>query len=321
MASNGAGITTQLHQIARDVRLQTPTGTLAGTLSSPRSETEHVAFIIAGSGPTDRDGNTASLPGRNDSLKLVAAGLNTAGIAALRVDKRGVAESAATPERELRFETYVDDAVAWLNHLKGKLGFRRFTIIGHSEGSLVGALAATRFPADSFISLEGAGRTAQDTILRQLRSQLAGPPMVAVETIVDRLVSGETVNPLPNEITRFATLARMFRPDVQPYLMSWFSYDPADILARLQIPILIVQGTTDMQVEVADAESLVAANHRARFAQIDGMNHVLKMAPPDPERNLATYSNPDLPLAPALIPAITRFLAETAGIIADQGKD
>jgi pimeloyl-ACP methyl ester carboxylesterase len=294
----------------RQLLLDTPTGALAGTLTVPTTETEHVGLIISGSGPTDRDGNSAALPGRNDSLRLLADGLASTGVATLRADKRGVGESVATPEQDLRLETYVHDALAWLDHLKGEAGFRRFSIIGHSEGSLVGMLVADSFPAEAFISLEGAGRTAQETLIRQLRPQLSETQMNDVEEVVDRLAAAETMDPLPEQIAAVPTLASMFRSEVQPYLISWFTYDPADVLARLEIPILIVQGTSDLQVERTDAERLVAANHRSRLAEIDDMNHVLKTAPSDPRANLATYSNPDLPLAPSLVPAITRFLTK-----------
>lgn len=310
MRSEEAATTDSL-RVQHDLRLHTATGTLAGTLATPTDEVEHVALVLAGSGPTDRDGNSATLPGRNDCLRLLATGLTDAGVATLRVDKRGVGESVVTPERDLRLETFVDDAVAWLDHLKGEFGFRRFTIIGHSEGSLIGMLVADHFPASAFISLEGAGRTAQDTLLRQLRPQLTEPLLAEVEKIIARLAAGEAVETLPDRIADVPALAEMFRPDVQPYLMSWFAYDPADLLARLDIPILIVQGTTDLQVEIADAQRLVAANHLAQMAEIEDMNHVLKTAPPDPEENLAAYGNSDLPLAPPLIPTITRFLAGT----------
>lgn len=289
--------------------LETGTGNLAGTLSIPREgEGDHVVFIISGSGPTDRDGNSPALPGKNDSLRLLGAGLTDAGLATLRVDKRGIGESVATPERELRFETYVEDGVGWLDYLKSEFGFRRFSIVGHSEGSLVGMLVAEHFPVDRFVSLEGAGRTAQETIIRQLRSQLPRPLLIEVKAIIDRLAAGGETDPLPGSIVAIPALAAMFRTDVQPYLMSWFEYDPAAVLARLDIAILIVQGTTDLQVGIADARRLVAANSRARLAEIEGMNHILKTAPADHKTNLATYGNPDLPLAPALVPTVTRFL-------------
>ena len=81
---------------AADMTLATPTGTLAGTLEVPATPgPAPVVLIIAGSGPTDRDGNTPLLPGKNDTLKQLALGLASRGVASVRYDKRGVGASAA----------------------------------------------------------------------------------------------------------------------------------------------------------------------------------------------------------------------------------
>jgi uncharacterized protein len=95
-------------------------------------------LIIAGSGPTNRNGNTMGI-GRNDSLKLLAEALATKGITSLRYDKRGVDRSAAAIGREddLRFGMYIDDAVQWAHLLKKDARFSRLVIAGHSEGALV----------------------------------------------------------------------------------------------------------------------------------------------------------------------------------------
>jgi alpha-beta hydrolase superfamily lysophospholipase len=77
-------------------------------------------LIIAGSGPTDRNGNSPAIQGANNSLKYLAEGLAAQGIASVRYDKRGVAESktAASSESDLRFETYIHDAVLWGKQLR-----------------------------------------------------------------------------------------------------------------------------------------------------------------------------------------------------------
>ena len=101
---------------ARDtITLDTPTGAIAGTLLIPSGNGPFaLVVIIAGSGPTDRDGNSPLLPGANNSLKLLAEGLADRGVASLRYDKRGVAASAKAmvSEADLRFNTYADDAAA-----------------------------------------------------------------------------------------------------------------------------------------------------------------------------------------------------------------
>ena len=294
----------------RDVTLATAGGMLKGTLTQPAAPAGYAALIIAGSGPTDRDGNSASLPGKNDCLKMLAAGLARAGIASLRFDKRGVGASAATPERELRLETFVEDGYDWLERLADLGPYRQISIIGHSEGALIGALVAARAPVAGFVSLEGAGMTAQDTLLRQLRAQLTGPPLEAVEDIVGRLAAGRRVDPLPQAVASEPALAAMFRPTVQPYLISWFRYDPAAVLARLDMPVLVVQGQNDLQVGFEDADRLAAANPRATRLLVDGMNHVLKEVPADRAANIAAYSRPDLALATGLVPALVSFLRQ-----------
>ena len=101
--------------IEQRVQLETTTGTLHGTLDLPNGTSPcPVVVIIAGSGPTDRDGNQALM--KNNSLKLLGQALAAKGIAALRYDKRGIAESVAAAPREdnLRFEAYVADVVQWV---------------------------------------------------------------------------------------------------------------------------------------------------------------------------------------------------------------
>ncbi len=273
-------------------------------LPQEMSKTVPVLLLLSGSGPTDRNGNSPMLPGKNNSLQMLAEGLSRNGIASLRYDKRGVGESAnaMTSEADLRFETYVDDAVAWCEQLRNDKRFSVVIIAGHSEGSLIGMLAAKRCNAAGFISIAGAGRAAADI----LRTQLAGklPPELAAQSdaILKNLESGKTTDNPP------AALAALYRSSVQPYLISWFRYDPAKSIAALTVPVLIVQGTTDLQVSVDDAKRLAAANPKAKLLLIEGMNHVLKEVPPDREKQMASYSDPSLLLAPDFLPGLVEFV-------------
>jgi alpha-beta hydrolase superfamily lysophospholipase len=136
---------TEAWGIEQRVQLETTIGTLQGTLDLPNGTSPcPVVVIVAGSGPTDRDGNQPLM--KNDSLKLLGQALAAKGIAALRYDKRGIAESAAaaSKEEDLRFETYVTDVVQWVIWLRQNRRFLRVGLIGHSEGSLIGMLAPTR---------------------------------------------------------------------------------------------------------------------------------------------------------------------------------
>ena len=138
--------------------LVTQTGTIYGTLELPAATFPvPVVLIIAGSGPTDRDGNSKALPGSNNSLKLLASELASRGIASVRYDKRGIAASMASAgtERDLRFDNYVADAEGWIRKLRSDSRFTAITVAGHSEGSLVGMIAAREAGADGYVSLEG----------------------------------------------------------------------------------------------------------------------------------------------------------------------
>lgn len=286
------------------IELTTPTGTIYGSLDLPEGRGPFpVALLIAGSGPTDRNGNSPLLNGKNNSLLLIARALREHGIASVRYDKRGVGQSAAamSSESDLRFSDYANDAASWIELLKHDPRFTKVAVIGHSEGSLVGMVAARTAGADAFVSIAGTGFPAAQILKQQLASQ---PESIKSQAyaIIDSLEAGREVKQVSPE------LMPLFRPSVQPYLISWFHYDPQKELSRLSIPILILQGTTDLQVSVKNAEALHEAAPRSTLRIIPGMNHVLKIAPANREENLATYGNPNLPLAPQLVQDLTSFL-------------
>ena len=292
-----------LQAAEEEVMLQTPTGTLHGTLLTPALETMPVALIIAGSGPTDRNGNSAAL-GENDSLKMLAEALRERGVATLRYDKRGIAASAkaGASEIDLRFDMYVDDAKAWIEQLKKDERFRSVHVIGHSEGSLIGMIAA-HGTADSFVSLAGVGRPAAAILREQLAGRLPEDLTGESERVLQSLEGGKTVDDAP------AALAMIYRPGVQPYLISWFRRDPRKEIARLKVPVLIAQGTTDLQVPVSDARALAQAEPNARFVVIDGMNHVLKEVAGDMTAQLPSYRTSELRISAALVEHVAQFLA------------
>ena len=68
----------------------------------------------------------------------------------------------------------------------------------------------------------------------------------------------------------------LFRKSVQPYMISWLKYDPQTEIGKLHIPILIIQGTNDVQVDTSDAMLLSAANPKATLVLIKNMNHVFE---------------------------------------------
>ncbi len=283
-------------------------GRIAGTLLMPVQVNGQipVALIIAGSGPTDRDGNSPVLPGKNNAYRLLAEALAAQGIASVRYDKRGIGGSGVKDlkESDYRFEALVDDASAWITRLRNDARFSKVAVIGHSEGSLLGMLAARAARADAFVSIAGVARRASDVLRDQLRPQLSSPPALweASETILKALEAGTTSEPVP------PVLAALYRPSVQPYMISWFAYVPSVEIVRLKAPTLLIQGTTDLQVTVAEAQALKAARPDATLRIIEGMNHVLKAAPADQAANAATYSNPALPIVAEVPAAIAAFI-------------
>lgn len=277
---------------------------LHGTMLTPEAQPRAIAVIIAGSGPTDRDGNSP-LGVSAATYRLLADGLAAQGIASVRYDKRGIGESAAaaTAEADLRFDTYVTDAKAWAAEAAHRSGLPCSWLVGHSEGALI-ALAAMRTLDDKIcglVLLSGAGRPAGVVIREQLAA--APEPLKAQAfAILDELEHGRPVTEVP------APLLSLFRPSVQPYLMSWLPLDPADLIAAYPGPVLIGQGTTDLQINMTDAEALKSAQPDAVLTVFEGVNHVLKAAPADRDGNLAVYRDPALPLAPGVAEAVGGFI-------------
>jgi pimeloyl-ACP methyl ester carboxylesterase len=287
-----------------DLTLTTPTGSIYGTLTIPNGcQKCPIVIIIAGSGPTDRNGNSIAGVDAN-SYKMISEGLAQEGIASLRYDKRGIAASkdAMTGEKDIRFENYIDDVVLWIQMIKRDDRFKNIYVLGHSEGSLIGIVAAEREKVKGYISVSGIGDSADKTLREQLKNKLPIYLMVASNKILDSLKAGKTVENVDKN------LMSIYRPSIQPYLISWFKYDPSVEIAKLKIPILILQGTTDIQVTPKDAQKLWEGNKNAKLVIIENMNHVLKESPMDQKANLETYKKPTLPLKKELLEEIIRFI-------------
>ena len=214
----------------QSVSLDTPTGKINGKIGLPDAEKPPIVLLIAGSGPTDMDGNTNSggFSMKNNSLKLLAEGLAQRGI--------------------------------------------------------------------------GAGRPAYDIIEEQLSGQPAEIRHL-VKSINDSLKAGKEVSNIP------MGLMTLFRPSVQPYLISWYRYNPQEVIAKLRQPVLILQGDKDVQVSEEDAKLLKQSLPKAQFQILKDMNHVLKTCESvDMQVQQATYANPDLPVQEDLLITIEKFV-------------
>jgi len=290
-------------QATQDITLHTATGDIYGTMELPVSKKKMpLVLIIAGSGPTDRDGNNKVL--KNFSLKMLADSLQKHGIATVRYDKRGIGASkaAAPDEKDLRFDNYIDDVTAWLRMLKKDKRFSKVIILGHSEGSLIGMTAANREKADGFISAAGIAERADKVLRKQLVGQVPPNIMDTCNAILDKLVAGENV---PNTDKK---LDMLFRASVQDYMISWFKYDPSAEIAKLKIPVLIIQGTTDIQVDTTEAHMLATAAPQAKLVIIEKMNHIFKESEADRQKNMETYMNGTQPVMTQMVTAVTNFV-------------
>jgi len=279
------------HFTMEEYNLDLEGGKVYGTLTLPKGEGPFTAaIIIQGSGPTDRDGNSR-LVGKNNSLKMISEALAEEGIASLRFDKRGIGESAnlVRKEEDLVFEDYIKDVILWVEKIRNDERFDKIVIIGHSEGALIGGAAAVAAKVDGYVSVAGAGDNAYHVLSRQLKAQSEEVFEMCLP-IMEELKKGNLVPDVAEG------LYALFRPSVQPYMISWFKYDPREIIAKIEVPILIVQGDNDLQITVEEAEALHKANPNSQLIIIEGMNHVLKDAPRDRDGNMATYSDPNLEL-------------------------
>lgn len=287
-----------------------PHGPLRGTLLSPAAQTAQtpVVLIVPGSGPTDRNGDGPLV--HTSMYRLLAQGLASRGIASVRIDKRGMFGSAsAIPNaNDVSIDDYAADVPTWIASIRAKTGASCVWVLGHSEGGLV-ALASAAHDTSSICGLilvATAGRPLADVLRDQLKANPANAPVLDnAMSVLATLESGHTVPAAHID----PALLPLFRPQVQRFLISELSLDPAALLANYTKPVLIVQGLRDLQVARVDAERLKQADPHAQLVLLENVNHVLKtVRTTDIGENIATYNQPDLPLAEPVVDVIADFV-------------
>ncbi|MGY5848655.1 alpha/beta hydrolase [Salegentibacter sp. HM20] len=272
-----------------------------GTLNVPTGiENPPLLIFIQGSGPTDRNGNQPMM--KSNFAKKIAHELAENQIASFRFDKRIFKmDELKIKEKDLRFQHFVEDVEQILEYFTTEGNFSKIIVAGHSEGSLIGMMAAKN-RADAFISLAGAGRSIDSIIVDQIGKQAPGLQDNTRQAMAELREKGSTENYHP-------MLASLFRPSVQPYMHSWIQLNPAEELKKLEIPVLIIQGTADVQVETSEAEILHRAKPEANLILMEQMNHIFrKIEGNDDLVNTKSYNEPNRPLHPDLIPALVNFI-------------
>lgn len=287
----------------QEVNVAGPDGPLAGTMIEAGARTPAL-LILPGSGPTDRNGDNA-LGVKGGAYRQLAEGLQGQSITTLRIDKRGIggsAQAAANPSA-VTIADYVDDTGKWVDLLKAK-GHSCVWLAGHSEGGLIALAAAQKLDLCGLVLIAAPGRKL-DTILREQLAATLPPDMLApTNKAIDKLAAGKTVDPADVP----AAVRMLFAPQTQGFLIDMMRYDPTALVAPLRMPVLIVQGTEDVQVRMADALALSKANPGATLAPIEGMNHVFKVVPKDDRTaNLKSYTV-EGPISPALSRTIAGFV-------------
>jgi pimeloyl-ACP methyl ester carboxylesterase len=260
-------------------------------------------LLLAGSGPTDRDWNSPLIPGKNGSAKLLAEALADRGLVVLRFDKAFSGKNSGPPLAELTLDTYLTEAQAALALLRGRAEVdpSRLFIAGHSEGSMhVTRLALVEGGAvRGVVLMAGPGRALKDVLVTQLEGNFRDgaklPPneveghMKPIREGLAAFVAGKDVDPkslspLPQMQALFSN---MMAPPVAALGRALVSFEPAAEAAKIEVPVLVLQGGKDVQVDpTLDAQPLVAALKAAgrdvTYHLSPDANHVLKYEPLSP---------------------------------------
>lgn len=298
-----------LAQTAEPVSFTTVEGIeLGGTLTLPKDlrRPVPVVLMIAGSGPTDRNCNSGAQL-QSNAYAMLADSLSRLGVAMLRYDKRGSGTNITAVVQHLktedhRFDFYVNDAVGFARILQADKRFSKVILAGHSEGSLVGMLAARQTNANGFISLAGAGRNIAEILKVQLGREQSPDSQHYINVRLDSLRAGKRV------LSVTPGLMPIMNPKMQPAMISWMKYDPAIEIVPFKGPVLIVQGRRDIQVAASEADELKKVRPDAQLVFFETMNHILKEAPDAFMANVQTYSDPKLPLMKGVADAIAEFV-------------
>lgn len=280
--------------VERDVYIPTEGGNLLGILAFPEGvdNPDKAVIFVAGSGPTDRDGNNPLIPGKIDNLKEMAHFLASNGIVTLRYDKRGIAGSSQLFTGETPpFSMYKDDLINCVEYLKslGGVEDKKIYIAGHSEGSTLAIMAGNeRSDLAGLILLSGPGFKQAEVLRAQIEeagimAEESGAPqgfktklLTALNDLYEALRNDTPFDITKYEMSEDYKAIYLSLANQRDFAKEWIDVDPSELLKGITAPVCIIQGDADTQVTVADAKSLAAAIEGEELHIFQGIDHVLK---------------------------------------------
>ena len=258
-----------------------------------------MAIIINDYGPTDRNGNQNLL--KNNALKKLSENLTQNHIATFRYDKRIVKQiQKGNVDKNIMFDDFITDAVSVVTYFKAQNTYSKIYIIGHGQGSLVGMIASNK-GVDGFISLAGSGKSIDKVIIDQIQ-RMDSALVEDTKKAFKSLKNGKTTTNYP------IALGSIFDADVQPFMINWMQYNPEEIIHTLDMPILIINGTKDLQVSIDEAKLLKEASKNSEIKIIENMNHILFIIEGNDLENSKSYNESFRKISDELVSTIINFI-------------
>jgi uncharacterized protein len=282
--------------------------TIAGTFTSVDSPVA-AALLITGSGRVNRDGD-ARLPGRR-MLRIgvdraIAVALADAGVSTLRYDKRGVGASSGDHLRA-GMDDRRADARAALGWLRGRAAGLPVFAVGYSEGTWYAAEMAADDVIDGAVLVACAAQTGRQVLAWQTKMIIDRLPPLARAIL--RITRTDAVRSNKKRVARIeAARADVMRIQGVRFNARWFrdfmAYDPAPVLARIEVPVLAITGGQDVQVPPSDVAAigrLVRGPFEGRV--VDDLSHLLRADPRSegPRGYRRAVRSPVSPAVPRLI--------------------
>jgi fermentation-respiration switch protein FrsA (DUF1100 family) len=303
------------------------------TLTRPAGKAPFPAIIfVAGSGPTDRNWNTPLIPGSNGSGALLARTLTEHGFVTLRYDKRAsgphAPENAKRLAGRISMQGHVEELARGVDLLAGRedVNTARIFVLTNSEGCVHALNYQTQSHGLQFTGMvltSAFARATGDLAHSQIAAQLAAVPggdvlLSAYDAAIAEFIAGRPVpinGNLPEGLQQL--ILGITQPANQPFARELWAFEPAAKLAEVIVPVLIVLGKKDIQVDWQTDGALfeaVAKKHgNITIHYAENANHVLKFEPKPrsqltPAEVMTTYSADDVMLDPDPVETITTWL-------------